>query len=628
MDSSSLEYKVKTLPLSPGVYNFLDENGTVIYVGKAKNLRNRVSSYFREKNQVGKTAILVKHIHDLLHICVDTETDALLLENKLIKKFQPRYNILLKDDKTYPWICISNEDFPRVFFTRTKLKDGAQYFGPYTSVFQMKEILEMFRRLYSLRTCRTVLTKQNVADGKYDVCLDYHIKNCCAPCIAKISQSEYLGYIENIRKILSGHTTEVLNSMRSQMMQLAETLDFEKAQLIKEKYDVLDNYHAKNVISVKVFNTVEVYSILKDERDDFYYVNFMKVSNCVIIRSFTREIRDRVEESPADILATTITDIHFSELNIGDQAEELILPFDLEYDFDGFRITVPKYGDKKQLLDWSLRNCRLFMAEQQRQRSLVDPDASTNNLMKRMKEDLQLPVEPRHIECFDNSNIQGTNPVSSCVVFRNGKPFKKDYRLFNVKTVVGADDFATMREVVYRRYKRLSEEGKELPQLIVIDGGKGQLRCAYETLKALGLDSKIAVVGLAKRLEEIFYPEDPVPLYLDRSSPTLKVIQHLRDEAHRFGITFHRNKRSKGMIHSVLEDIPGIGDKTIGKLLTTFGSVSKISELPVLELRKVVDLGKAVKIYQHFHPDDEIVHDLSGNDISSDFDSSINESEN
>ncbi|MBO7461926.1 MAG: excinuclease ABC subunit C [Bacteroidales bacterium] len=602
--NESLEYKVKTLPLSPGVYNFLDENGTVIYVGKAKNLRNRVSSYFREKNQVGKTAILVKHIHDLLHICVDTETDALLLENKLIKKFQPRYNILLKDDKTYPWICITNEDYPRVFFTRKKLNNGSQYYGPYTSIFAMREVLDMIRRTFSLRTCRTPLTEENVKKGKYDVCLDYHIKNCCAPCIGDVSKEEYANNLNSVRKILSGRTAEVLNILREQMMELSAKLEFEKAQIIKEKYDLLNNYHAKNVISVYIPNTVEVYSILKDERDDYYYINFMKVSNSIIIRSFTREIKDRADESPQDILATTLADIHFSEFNIGETATEFILPFEIEFDVENIKSTVPKTGDKKQLLDWSLRNCRLYMSEQQRQRTLVDPDASMNNLMKKMKDDLQLDVEPRHIECFDNSNIQGTNPVSSCVVFRNGKPYKRDYRLFNVKTVVGADDFATMREIVYRRYKRLSEEGKELPQLIVIDGGKGQLRCAYETLQALGLDTKIAVIGLAKRLEEIFYPNDPIPLYLDRTSPTLKVIQHLRDEAHRFGITFHRNKRSKGMIHSILEDIQGIGDKTIGKLLTTFGSVNKISELPLIELRKVVNLDRAMKIYQHFHPED------------------------
>lgn len=615
---NSLEYKVKTLPLSPGVYNFLDKNGTVIYVGKAKNLRNRVSSYFREKNQVGKTAILVKHIHDVLHICVDTETDALLLENKLIKQFQPRYNILLKDDKTYPWICITNEEYPRVYFTRKKEKNGSQYYGPYTSVSSMREVLDMLRHVFSLRICRTVFTEHNIKSGKYDVCLDYHIKNCCAPCVGKVSKEEYAGYIENVRKILSGRTTDVLNLLRSQMSALAENLQFEKAQIIKEKYDILDNYHAKNVISIHISGTVEVYSILRDERDDFYYVNFMKVSDSVIIRSFTRELKDRADETIEDILATTITDIHFSELNIGDEAREFVLPFEIDYNIENVKITIPKNGDRKQLLDWSLRNCRLYMAEQQRQRSLVDPDASVNNLMKKMKEDLQLDVEPRHIECFDNSNIQGTNPVSSCVVFRNGKPYKKDYRLFNVKTVVGADDFATMREVVYRRYKRLCEEGKDLPQLIVIDGGKGQLRCAYETLQALNLDDKIAVIGLAKRLEEIFYPSDPIPLYLDKNSPTLKVIQHLRDEAHRFGITFHRNKRSKGMIHSVLEDIPGIGDKTIGKLLTTFGSVSKIAALSVEELSKVVNLDRATKIHLHFHPEPENPSEAPENAVSRD----------
>ncbi len=603
--NDSLEYKVKTLPLSPGVYNFLDENGTVIYVGKAKNLRSRVSSYFRERNQVGKTKFLVRHIHDLLHICVDTETDALLLENKLIKKFQPRYNIQLKDDKTYPWICITNEDFPRIYFTRKKEKNGSQYYGPYTSINAMRDVMEMIRRLFSLRTCKTVLTEENISKGKYDVCLDYHINNCCAPCIGRVGKEEYASFIEYIRKILNGKTYDVLNMLRAQMTELAEKLEFEKAQVVKEKYDLLNNYHAKNVISVQVFNTVEIYSILKDERDDYYYVNFMKVSYGVIIRSYTREIKDRADDSQEDILLTTLTDIHFSELNIGEKATEFLLPFEVDYSIDNIKPSVPRFGDKKKLLDWSIRNCRLYMAEQQRQRSLVDPDASTNNLMKKMKEDLQLDVEPRHIECFDNSNLQGTNPVSSCVVFRDGKPYKKDYRLFNVKTVVGADDFATMREVVYRRYKRLSDEGKELPQLIIIDGGKGQLRCAYETLQELGLDSKIAVVGLAKRLEEIFYPNDPIPLYLDRTSPTLKVIQHLRDEAHRFGITFHRDKRSKAMIHSVLEDIPGIGGKTIEKLLTTYGSVNKIAELNLVELSKTINLDRATKIFKFFHPEEE-----------------------
>ncbi|MBQ5451671.1 MAG: excinuclease ABC subunit C [Bacteroidales bacterium] len=603
---SELEYKVKTLPLSPGVYNFLDENGTVIYVGKAKNLRNRVSSYFREKNQVGKTAVLVRHIRDVLHICVSTETDALLLENKLIKKFQPRYNILLKDDKTYPWICISNEDYPRVFFTRKKNADGSLYFGPYPSVVAMRNVLNMFRRLFRLRICRTPMTEELVARGKYEVCLDYHIKNCCAPCIGEVSKEEYSKYITTVKKILNGKTTDVLNMMRSQMSALAEKMEFEKAQEIKEKYDVLADYHAKNVISVNINGTVEVFSLLYDERDDFYYVNFMKVSESLILRSFTREIKARVDEDEKDVLLTAMTDIHFSDLNLGDKADEIILPFETDFGFNDFKITVPKSGDKKQLLEWSERNCKLFMAEQQKQRSLVDPDKSVNNLMKTMQKDLQLDAEPRHIECFDNSNIQGTNPVSSCVVFRNGKPCKRDYRLFNVKTVEGPDDFATMREVVFRRYKRLSEEGKPLPQLVIVDGGKGQLRCAYETLKALGLYPKIALIGIAKRLEEIFFPEDNIPLYLDKTSPTLKVIQHLRDEAHRFCITFHRNKRSKGMIHSVLEDIEGVGDKTIAKLLSAFGSVNEVSKASLMELQKVVDLSKAVKVYEHFKKNENI----------------------
>ncbi|MBR4679418.1 MAG: excinuclease ABC subunit C [Bacteroidales bacterium] len=603
---SELEYKVKTLPLSPGVYNFLDENGTVIYVGKAKNLRNRVSSYFREKNQVGKTAVLVRHIRDVLHICVSTETDALLLENKLIKKFQPRYNILLKDDKTYPWICISNEDYPRVFFTRKKNTDGSLYFGPYPSVVAMRNVLNMFRRLFRLRICKTLMTEELVNKGKYEVCLDYHIKNCCAPCIGEVSKEEYAKYISTVKKILNGKTADVLNMMRSQMSALAEKMEFEKAQEIKEKYDVLADYHAKNVISVNINGTVEVFSLLYDQTDDFYYVNFMKVSESLILRSFTREIKARVDEDEKDVLLTAMTDIHFSDLNLGDKADEIILPFETDFGFNDFKITVPKSGDKKQLLEWSERNCKLFMAEQQKQHSLVDPDKSVNNLMKTMQKDLQLDAEPRHIECFDNSNIQGTNPVSSCVVFRNGKPYKRDYRLFNVKTVEGPDDFATMREVVFRRYKRLSEEGKPLPQLVIVDGGKGQLRCAYETLKALGLYPKIALIGIAKRLEEIFFPEDNIPLYLDKTSPTLKVIQHLRDEAHRFCITFHRNKRSKGMIHSVLEDIEGVGDKTIAKLLSAFGSVNEVSKASLMELQKVVDLSKAVKVYEHFKKNENI----------------------
>ena len=601
MEKDSLEYKVKTLPLSPGVYNFIDKDGKVIYVGKAKNLRNRVSSYFREKNQVGKTAILVKHIHDLLHIVVDTEQDALLLENKLIKKFQPRYNILLKDDKTYPWICISNEDFPRIFFTRRKVDDGSLYFGPYTSLNAMKNVIDMFRRAFHLRTCKTNLTLDGIQNGKYDVCLDYHIKNCCGPCIGKISKEDYQIYIDNIKKILEGKTSEVIRSLKNQMMELSAQYRFEEAQEIKERYEVLVSYHAKNIISVNVPHTVEVYSMVKDGAGEYLYVNFMKLSNGFIIRSVTREFKIKFDDDDKDIFTTAITDLHFSDLNIGNDAVEIILPFELDFELSNVKITIPKLGDKKTVLEWSVNNCRKYMDEQQRQRSLVDPDQSVRNIMRTMMNDLQLDEEPRHIECFDNSNIQGTLPVSSCVVFKNGKPSKKDYRLFNVKTVVGADDFATMREVIFRRYKRLSDEDDTLPQLIVIDGGKGQLRCAYETLCQLGLETKISVIGIAKRLEEIFYPNDPIPLYLDKTSVTLKIIQQLRDEAHRFGITFHRNQRSKAMIHSVLQDIPGIGEVSLQKLIKKFGSVQKISEAEVADLASVVDLKKSQAIYDFFH---------------------------
>lgn len=601
MEKDSLEYKVKTLPLSPGVYNFIDKDGKVIYVGKAKNLRNRVSSYFREKNQVGKTAILVKHIHDLLHIVVDTEQDALLLENKLIKKFQPRYNILLKDDKTYPWICISNEDFPRIFFTRRKVDDGSLYFGPYTSLNAMKNVIDMFRRAFHLRTCKTNLTLDGIQNGKYDVCLDYHIKNCCGPCVGKISKEDYQIYIDNIKKILEGKTSEVIRSLKNQMMELSAQYRFEEAQEIKERYEVLVSYHAKNIISVNVPHTVEVYSMVKDGAGEYLYVNFMKLSNGFIIRSVTREFKIKFDDDDKDIFTTAITDLHFSDLNIGNDAVEIVLPFELDFELSNVKITIPKLGDKKTVLEWSVNNCRKYMDEQQRQRSLVDPDQSVRNIMRTMMNDLQLDEEPRHIECFDNSNIQGTLPVSSCVVFKNGKPSKKDYRLFNVKTVVGADDFATMREVIFRRYKRLSDEGDILPQLIVIDGGKGQLRCAYETLCQLGLETKISVIGIAKRLEEIFYPNDPIPLYLDKTSVTLKIIQQLRDEAHRFGITFHRNKRSKAMIHSVLQDIPGIGEVSLQKLIKKFGSVQKISEAEVADLASVVDLKKSQAIYEFFH---------------------------
>lgn len=597
----NLEYKVKTLPTNPGVYQFLDKDGKVIYVGKAKNLKNRVSSYFREKNQTGKTRVLVSNIRDLLFIVVNTETDALLLENRLIKKFQPRYNILLKDDKTYPWICITNEDFPRVFFTRQKNKDSNFYFGPYTNLYSMKSILELIRRMFKLRTCKFSISQENIQKGKYEVCLDYHIHNCCGVCIGDVPKGIYDSYIKNVKDILGGRLSQVMQAMENQMMTLASSYQFEEAQKIKERLEELKNYHAKNVISVSIFNTVEVYSILEDKVDGYFYVNFMKVSNSIIIRSFTREFKSRLDEDINDVLSLAFAEIHFSSFNIGDDAQEIIFPFEPNFEIENFKITVPNQGDRKKLLDWSTHNCELYMLEQNRQRSLTDPDKSANNIMKTMQKDLQMDYEPRHIECFDNSNIQGTNPVSSCVVFRDGKPYKKDYRKYNVKTVEGPDDFATMREVIFRRYSRLLEENQELPHLIIVDGGKGQLRCAKETLEQLGILNKVTVIGIAKRLEEIFFPDDNIPLYLDKNSVTLKVIQHLRDEAHRFGITFHRQKRSKAMINSVLEEIDGIGSKTIEKLIKEFGSVKQISQTEIIDLKKVVNLDKAVKIYDFFH---------------------------
>lgn len=603
-EDNSIEYKVKSLPTGPGVYQFLDKHGIVIYVGKAKNLRNRVSSYFRPLNQVGKTKLLVKHINDLLHISVETEQDALLLENKLIKKFQPKYNILLKDDKTYPWICISNEAYPRVFFTRSKLSDGSFYYGPFTSVNSMHELLGMFRKMFKLRTCRTVLSQEDISKGKYDICLDYHIKNCCGPCIGDVAPGEYNSYIDNIKSILNGRIADVIKQIASCMRSLADSYRFEDAQKLKDRLDTLLNYRAKNIVSVKVVNTVEVYSILEDKTDGFWYVNFMKITDSILIRSYTKEIVSRLEETPADILATAIADMHFGELNIGAAAREIIIPFEIEFSIDDIKLSLPKSGYRKQLMSWSVNNCELFMHEQHRMRSLVDPDKSVNNLMKTMQSDLQMSVEPRHIECFDNSNLQGTNAVSSCVVFRDGKPSKKDYRLFNVKTVEGPDDFATMREVISRRYSRLLKENQHLPQLIIVDGGKGQLRCAEEELKKIGVFHKVTLIGIAKRLEEIFFPGDNVPLYLDKNSVTLKVIQHLRDEAHRFGITFHRNKRSKQMIKSSIDNIPGVGEKTKEKLLKYFGSVKKISQAPVLELKQVVDINKACAIFDFFHGSD------------------------
>ena len=538
MSSSRLEIQLKTLPSTPGVYQFFDAKGTVIYVGKAKNLKNRVRSYFNKVHDYGKTNVLVKKIHNIKHIVVDTETDALLLENNLIKKYQPRYNVLLKDDKSYPWICIKKERFPRVFQTRRVIKDGSEYFGPYTSVKTVYTLLDLIKGLFPIRTCNYDLSEEKIKNQKFKVCLEYHLGNCKGACEAKETEHTYLKNISAIRDILKGNFKNSLSLFKSQMQDLAANLQFEDAQVLKEKITILENYQSKSTIVNPKISDVEVYSIISDE--SFAYVNFLQLSYGSIIRAHTMEIKKKLQESDVELLELAITELRqrFQLLS-----KEIYVPFEVELG-EVIKITIPKVGDKKQLLDLSLRNAKYYRLEQLKQVKITDPDRHVKRIMAQMKSDLRLKELPTHIECFDNSNIQGTHPVAACVVFKNGKPSKKDYRHFNIKTVEGPDDFASMTEVVYRRYKRLLDEKQDLPQLIVIDGGKGQLSAALKSLDELNLRGKIAIVGIAKRLEELFYPNDPIPLYLDKKSETLKIIQQLRNEAHRFGIEHHRNRRA------------------------------------------------------------------------------------
>jgi len=589
-----LELQIKTLPDQPGVYQYFDKDDKILYVGKAKNLKKRVSSYFNKLHESSKTNVLVKKIVSIKHIVVPTETDALLLENNLIKTLQPRYNVLLKDDKSYPWICIKRERFPRVFTTRRMVKDGSDYFGPYTNVKTVYTLLDLIKELYPLRTCNFDLSVSNIKAEKFKVCLEYHIGNCSGPCEANESEVEYDQKIKAIKDILKGNFKENLKEFRDLMMQLASEMKFEEAQKIKNKIEVLENYQAKSTIVNPKINNVDVFSIVSDET--MAYVNFLQISHGAIIRSHTLELKKKLEETDQELLELAIVELRerFHLLS-----KEIIVPFELELG-DTLHITVPKLGDKKQLLDLSERNAKYYRLDQLKQMKIVDPDRHTNRIMAQMKKDLRLGVEPRHIECFDNSNIQGTNPVSACVVFKDGKPSKKDYRHFNIKTVDGPNDFASMEEVVYRRYKRLIDENEPLPQLIVIDGGKGQLSSALKSLDDLGLRGKVAIIGIAKRLEEIYYPGDSIPLYLDKKSESLKVIQHIRNEAHRFGITFHRDKRSKSAIQSGLTVIPGIGEKTMEKLMTEFKSIKRLKETPESEISKVIGKSKASKVIQYF----------------------------
>lgn len=589
-----IQLQLQTLPGLPGVYQYFDKDQKLLYVGKAKNLKKRVSSYFNKTHDNARLNVLVRKIVTIKHIVVQTETDALLLENNLIKNLQPRYNIMLRDDKTYPWICIKNERFPRVFYTRNLIKDGSEYFGPYTSGKTMHVLLDLIKELYPLRNCTYDLSLQNIANNKYKVCLEYHIGNCLGACEGKETEEAYLHKIRSIRHLLKGNFKENLKDFKQLMLQYASEMKFEEAQDIKEKIQILENYQAKSTIVNPKINNVDVFSIVADET--MAYVNFLQIAHGAVIRSHTLELKKRLNETNEELLPIAITEIRERFKLI---TKEVIVPFEIDLG-EKITITVPKLGDKKQLLELSERNARYYRLDQLKQIKIVDPDRHTNRLMAQMKADLRLSKEPRHIECFDNSNIQGTNPVAACVVFKNGKPSKKEYRHFNIKTVEGPNDFASMEEVVFRRYRRMIDEAEPLPDLIIIDGGKGQLGAALKSLDVLGLRGKIAIIGIAKRLEELFYPGDSIPLYLDKKSETLKVIQHLRNEAHRFGITFHRNQRSKNAISSGLTTIPGIGPKTMEKLMIEFKSIKRIAETPEAEIIQLIGKAKAEKVIAFF----------------------------
>ncbi len=593
MDTSLV---LQGLPDKPGVYQFYDKAGELIYVGKAKKIKKRVASYFNKSYPNAKTRVLVSRIERVEHIVVRSESEALLLENNLIKEHQPRYNVLLKDDKTYPWICIKNERFPRIFPTRKRINDGSQYFGPYTSMKTVRTLMDLIRGVYPLRTCNYDLSEEKIAADKYRLCLEYHIGNCLGPCKGYQDTDSYDRQIEDIRQILKGNFGSALRYFRHQMSAYAGEMEFEKAQLVKEKIRVLENYQSRSTVVNPGWKDLQVYSILSEPQ--LAYVNFLQVSHGAVIGAHTLEIKKKMDEADVELLELGITEIR---KRFRPEGSEVVVPMELELG-EGIRITVPKAGEKRKLLELSLQNARAYRMERFKQIKLTDPDRHTNRILEQLKADLRLPVLPRHIECFDNSNIQGKYPVSACVVFRDAKPAKKEYRHYHVKTVAGPNDFASMEEVVHRRYRRLLDEEEPLPQLIVIDGGKGQLSSALRSLEVLGLRGKIAVIGIAKKLEEIFYPDDPIPLYLDKKSETLRIVQQLRNEAHRFGITFHRKARSKGLMANELEQINGIGEKTATQLLRTFKSMKRIREADPGELEKVVGSAKAKLIYHALHP--------------------------
>lgn len=593
---SELDNLVKSLPDKTGVYQFFDKAGKVIYVGKAKSLHKRVASYFKpDSHRSGKQYVMAKKIADIKTIVVESELDALLLENNLVKKYQPRYNVMLKDDKTFPWICIKDESFPRIFTTRNVIKDGSKYFGPYASGKMMSSILGLVRQLFQYRTCKLQLTRENIKAKKFKVCLEYHIGNCKGPCEGYQTQDDYNHTVQQIKEVIKGNLANVKSQLKQLMSDYSAKHEFEKAQLIKEKIELLENYQSKSTVVNPSIANVDVFSVISD--NDFGYVNFLKIVNGAIVQSHTLELNKKLDESDSELL----------ELGIGElrslfqsNSKEILAPFIPEFNIDDVKLSVPKIGDKKKLLELSERNAKYYRFERRRQKELVDPQRHTRRILEQIKTDLQLPQLPEHIECFDNSNTFGQYPVAAMVVFKDAKPSKKDYRHFNIKSVDTPDDYASMEEAVYRRYKRLIDENKPLPQLVVIDGGKGQLSSALKALKKLGLNKKIAVIGIAKRLEEIYRPGDPLPLYLNKKSETLKAIQNLRDEAHRFGITHHRSKREKGSLKSELSEIKGIGKKTTETLLKHFKSVKRIKEAKDDELKKVAGNSKAKILKDYF----------------------------
>ena len=584
------------MPSEPGVYRYYDKKGEILYVGKAKNLKNRVLSYFN-KSQIGyKTRMMVSKIVRLETTVVNSEYDALLLENNLIKEYQPFYNILLKDDKSYPWICIKKEPFPRIFLTRNVIKDGSEYYGPYAKVKQAKTLIEVIKNIYKLRTCSLNLAPEKIKEGKYKVCLEYHIKNCAGPCEGLETEEEYAQKLNAIRGIIKGEFKAAREYLEAEMYNYAAKLEFENAQQSKEKLQILENYQTHTTIVSSNINDVDVFGIISDEAAA--YVNYFKIKNGSIIQSYTTEIKKMLDETDEEILEEALIEIR-NKFN--STSTEIFLPFHLNIEIPHVKLIVPKLGDKKRIVELSEKNAMEYRVEKLKQVQIVDPERHTNRIMAEMKKLLRLPEEPRHIEGFDNSNIQGTNPVSACVVFKDGKPSKVDYRIFHVKTVEGPNDFATMEEVIYRRYSRLLDEGEPLPQLILIDGGKGQLSSAVKSLKLLGLYGKISIIGIAKRLEEIFFPEDPVPLYLDKKSETLKVLQWVRDESHRFGVKHHRTRRKNSTIKSELEEIPGVGEKTIQQLLSKLKSVKRIKEASLETLEEILGKSKAKAVWEHFN---------------------------